>query len=166
MWGVGPKSEKRLQALGITTVGALAKADEQTLRNAFGPGTGEWIRRLATGEDANPVTDEPRRPKSRGRERTFQRDLSDADDVRRAVADLAREVAGDLGRDDDRRAGIRVVVKVRFAPFSTHTHGASLGEPTMEPAAIEAAAAVALARFELDRPVRLVGVKVELTPPA
>jgi len=30
---------------------------------------------------------------------------------------------------------------------------------------IEAAALAALARFELDRPVRLVGVKVELVPP-
>ncbi|MGZ4152312.1 MAG: DNA polymerase IV [Actinomycetota bacterium] len=166
LWGMGPKSQKRLEGLGITTVGALAEADEQTLRNAFGPGTGEWIRRLATGEDPTPVTEEPRRPKSRGRERTFQRDLTDVDDVRREVADLAREVAGDMRDGDDGRAGVRVVVKVRFAPFSTHTHGAPLGEPTMEPAAIEAAAAVALARFDLDRPVRLLGVKVELTPPA
>jgi DNA polymerase-4 len=57
---------------------------------------------------------------------------------------------------------VRVVVKVRFAPFITDTHGAPLREPTMDPAAIETAAAAALDRFELDRPVRLVGVKVEL----
>ena len=82
--------------------------------------------------------------------------------VRREVAALAREVAADMRQNDDRRPGQRVVVKVRFAPFVTNTHGAPLREPTMDPAAIEAAAAAALERFELDRPVRLVGVKVEL----
>jgi DNA polymerase-4 len=163
LWGVGSKSQKRLQALGIETVGQLAAADEGTLTNAFGPINGTWIRRLARGEDRSPVTDEPHRPKSRGRERTFQQDLADPAEIRREVAALAREVADDL-RVDEGRPGVRVVVKVRFAPFDTHTHGASLARPTMDPAAIEAAALVALDRFELDRPVRLLGAKVELAP--
>lgn len=67
-----------------------------------------------------------------------------------------------MRRDGDQLPGERVVVKVRFAPFVTNTHGAPLREPTMDPAAIQGAAAAALERFELDRPVRLVGVKVEL----
>ena len=162
LWGVGPKSQKRLEALGITTVGRLANADETTMMNAFGPANGMWIRRLASGEDGTPVTDEPHRPKSRGRERTFQRDLTDAEQVRREVAALAREVAADMRENDDQRPGLRVVVKIRFAPFITNTHGAPLREPTMDPAAIVTAATAALERFELDRPVRLVGVKVEL----
>lgn len=163
LWGVGPKGEKRLQALGISTVGQLAGTDELVLANAFGPRTGRWIRRLATGEDQRPVTEEPYRRRSRGRERTFQEDLSDPGEIRREVAALARDVADDLRRVDG-RLGTRVVVKVRFAPFATHTHGAPLRPPTMDPAEIEAAAMFALDRFELDRPVRLVGAKVELTP--
>jgi nucleotidyltransferase/DNA polymerase involved in DNA repair len=165
LWGIGPKSQKRLEGLGITTVGQLANADETSMTNAFGPANGVWIRRLASGEDQTPVVDAPHRPKSRGRERTFQRDLTDTDEVRREVAALAREVAADMRDDDDQRPGSRVVVKVRFAPFITSTHGAPLPEPTMDPAAIEAAATAALERFELDRPVRLVGVKVELVAP-
>jgi len=161
LWGVGAKSQKRLEALGIQTVGQLAAADEGTLTNAFGPINGLWIRRLARGEDRSPVTDEPHRPRSRGRERTFQRDLADPAEIRRELAALAREVADDL-RTDERRPAVRVVVKVRFAPFDTHTHGAPLAAPTMEPAAIEAAALAALERFSLDRPVRLLGAKVEL----
>ena len=166
LWGVGPKSQKRLEALGITTVGQLSNADEMTMMNAFGPANGLWIRRLASGDDRTAVVDEPHRPKSRGRERTFQRDLTDADEVRREVAALAREVAADMRDDDDQRPGLRVVVKVRFAPFITKTHGAPLREPTMDTAAIEAAAMAALERFDLDRPVRLLGVKVELVAPA
>jgi DNA polymerase-4 len=72
-------------------------------------------------------------------------------------------VADDL-RTDERRPAVRVVVKVRFAPFDTHTHGAPLASPTMDADAIEEAALLALGRFELDRPVRLLGAKVELAP--
>jgi len=163
LWGVGAKSQKRLEALGIETVGQLAAADEGTLANAFGPINGLWIRRLARGEDHSPVTDEPHRPRSRGRERTFQRDLADPAEIRREVVALAREVADDL-RTDERRPAVRVVVKVRFVPFDTHTHGAPLASPTMDADAIEAAALLALGRFALDRPVRLLGAKVELAP--
>jgi len=165
LWGVGPKSQKRLEGLGIKTVRQLATADQALMTNAFGPSNGVWIRRLASGEDRNPVVDEPHRPKSRGRERTFQRDLIDRDEIRHEVSTLAREVAADMSDDDDQRPGLRVVVKVRFAPFITKTHGAPLREPTMDPAAIEAAASAALERFDLDRPVRLLGVKVELVAP-
>ena len=165
LWGIGPKSQKRLEALGIGSVAELARADERTMINAFGPGTGVWFGRLARGENDSTVTDEPHRPKSRGRERTFQQDLTDHDLVRREIANLAREVAGDMANDEDRRLGLRVVVKVRFAPFVTHTHGASLGEPSIDPVAIETTALAALAKFELDRPIRLLGVKVELEPP-
>jgi DNA polymerase-4 len=166
LWGVGPKSQKRLEALGITTVGQLANADEMSMTNAFGPSNGLRIRHLASGEDRSPVMDQPNRPKSRGRERTFQRDLTEADEVHREVVALAREVAADMAEADERRPGLRVVVKIRFAPFITNTHGAPLREPTIDAAAIEKAATTALERFELDRPVRLVGVKVELVAPS
>jgi DNA polymerase-4 len=56
-----------------------------------------------------------------------------------------------------------VIVKVRFAPFFTSTHGAKLPEPSTDARAIETAALEALGRFELDRPVRLLGVRAEFT---
>jgi DNA polymerase-4 len=55
-----------------------------------------------------------------------------------------------------------VIVKVRFAPFTTKTRGVPLAEPGSDPDAISAAARAALARFvEIDRPVRLLGVRAE-----
>jgi DNA polymerase-4 len=56
-----------------------------------------------------------------------------------------------------------VIVKVRFAPFFTHTHGAALAEATTSETEIVDAAMRALDRFELERPVRLLGVRVEFT---
>ncbi|TMK29588.1 MAG: DNA polymerase IV, partial [Actinobacteria bacterium] len=98
------------------------------------------------------------------RERTFQQDIEDAGEIRREVAALARQLVEDL--KDDGRLAERVVVKVRFKPFFTSTHGVPLPEPSLEPDALEAGAMAALAKFELDRPVRLLGVRLELAPPA
>jgi DNA polymerase-4 len=164
LWGIGTKTARKLSHMGIRTVGALAATDEQELAGRFGPTIGPWLRRIATGEDASPVTDEPHVPRGRGKERTFQRDLDDPEDVRRQVRRLAAELASELVDGD--RPAVRVVVKVRFAPFDTHTHGTALGEPTRDPTDIEAGAMAALERFVLDRPVRLLGVRAELLPHA
>ncbi|MGH2652296.1 MAG: DNA polymerase IV, partial [Actinomycetota bacterium] len=160
LWGIGSKTAAKLADLGIRTVGELGGADEEELARAFGPATGPWLRRLATGEHATPVTDEPYVPRGRGKERTFQEDIADPAEVRRQVARLARELAGELAEGN--RPAVRIVVKVRFAPFHTHTHGVALPEPTLDADAIEAGALAALERFERDRPVRLLGVRAEL----
>ena len=161
LWGIGRKTAAKLTELGIQTVDDLARAGDDTLARRFGPNTGPWLKELATGEGGSPVTDEPYVPRGHGRERTFQQDLTDADEIRRGVAQLARELMEDLRKDG--RPVVRVIVKVRFAPFFTSTHGAKLPEPTTDAAAIETAALGALERFELDRPVRLLGVRAEFT---
>jgi len=55
-----------------------------------------------------------------------------------------------------------VIVKVRYAPFFSHTHGQALAEPTAAGDAIVDAAVAALDRFTEHRPVRLLGVRAEL----
>ncbi len=159
LWGIGKKTSAKLDELGIATVGDLARADDDVLARRFGPNTGPWLRALAAGDDDGPVTDEPYVARGHGREHTYQRDLTDADEVRLRVAEISRELMEDVRREG--RPAARVVVKVRFAPFFTSTHGVALPEPSSDAAAIEAAALRALERFELDRPVRLLGVRVE-----
>jgi len=159
LWGIGAKTSKKLDDLGIRTVAELAGADENGLASAFGPKTGPWLRMLATRDDVSPVTAEPYVPRGRGRERTFQQDLADPEEIRREIVRLARELL-DVLREESRPV-VRVVVKVRFAPFFTSSHGVRLPEPTTDADPIEAGALEALARFDLDRPVRLLGVRVE-----
>ncbi|HEV8420220.1 MAG TPA: DNA polymerase IV [Actinomycetota bacterium] len=160
LWGIGSKTGRRLAWLGIRTVDDLAAADEPLLARTFGPRNGPWLRRLARGESEWAVSAEPYQRKSLGRERTFQVDLGNLTEIRAEARRLALEVADDLSEEG--RDAIRVVVKVRFAPFFTCSHGVRLAEPTIEPAAIERAALEALSRFDLDRPVRLVGVRADL----
>jgi len=79
--------------------------------------------------------------------------------VQREVVVIARRVAADAAAAG--RPVMRVVVKVRFAPFFTSTHGVKLDEPTTEVEPIERAALAALDRFTDRRPVRLLGVRGE-----
>ncbi|MCT9933631.1 DNA polymerase IV [Planotetraspora sp. A-T 1434] len=160
LWGIGPKTAKRLAAVGLTTVAELAAADPAALAGIFGPASGPWLVRLAHGRDDSPVTATPYLARSRSRETTYQHDLRDWDEVRREVAHLARRVAEDVAAE--RRPATRVVVKVRYAPFVTHTHGHALPAPTADVAEIERAALAALDEFTERRPVRLLGVRAEL----
>ncbi|QKW39330.1 DNA polymerase IV [Actinomadura sp. NAK00032] len=163
LWGIGAKTAKKLKGAGITTVRELAAADPSALAERFGPATGPWLVRLARGLDGSPVTDAPHVPRSRGRETTFQQDLDDWESVRREVSRLARRVASDVADEGGNVA--RVIVKVRYAPFTTRTHGTTLDAPTAAPAQIEEAALAALARFGGGRPVRLLGVRAEFARP-
>jgi DNA polymerase-4 len=160
--GVGPVRGRRLRRLGIDRVEQLAAADEHVLAAAFGPAVGPRLRAIARGEDTTSLV--RRRPpsKSHGCARTFDEDVDDPAVVRETVARLAAAVARDLRRR--RRLAVKVVVTVRYAPFETHSHAAATARPSADRDALEEAAAHALARFDLDRPVRMAGVRAELAP--
>ncbi len=169
LWGIGTKTSRKLAALGLRTVDQLAAADEPMLAGALGPMTGPWLRQLATGEDDGQVSDEPYVPRGHGHERTFQQDLTDPEEIGRELSRLVHELMEDLRTDG--RPVERVVVKVRFVPFTTRQHGGKLAEPTTDQIVIERAAQEALGKFDLGRPIRLLGVRAEFAeqtspPPA
>jgi len=159
LWGIGAKTAAKLAELGIRTVSELAWADVPAVAARFGPNIGPWLVQTARGLAPAEVTGDPYVPRSRGREVTYQEDLEDWDRVRAEIAGLAQRVALDVAAEE--RPAIRVVVKVRYRPFFTSTHGVPLPEPTGDPAALEAAALAALDLFTGRRPVRLLGVRAE-----
>jgi nucleotidyltransferase/DNA polymerase involved in DNA repair len=159
LWGIGVKTARRLAGLGLTTVAELAAADPRELAAQLGPATGPWLVQTARGLASAEVTDAPYLARSHGKEVTFQQDLEDWDQVRREVTGLAAAVAADLA--DGTRPAVRVVVKIRYRPFFTRTHGQPLPGPTTGAAEITEAALAALDWFTDRRPVRLVGVRAE-----
>jgi DNA polymerase-4 len=162
--GIGTRTAARLGELGITTVADLAAADHMELARRFGPTIGPYLRLLGLGGGDSPVVDEPRVPRSRGREVTFEHDLTDPDDVAVNVVRLAEEVTASVA--DLGRRITHVVVKVRTATFFTRSKSGKLPEPTTDPAVVVDKALAVLARFESGRPIRLLGVRVVLEDPA
>lgn len=159
LWGIGSKTARRLGAMGISTVLELSQTDPGSLAEAVGPKTGPWLVRLAQGRASSTVMSAPYIARSRSREITFQQDLEDWDQVRQEVLDLVRRVVADIA--DEQRRAVRVVVKVRYAPFTTITHGRALAAPSSDVEAVEQAALAALGAFTSGRPVRLLGVRAE-----
>ncbi|WP_300606132.1 DNA polymerase IV, partial [Trebonia sp.] len=122
IWGIGAKTTAKLAALGITTVRELAAADPDRLAAEFGPMTGPWLVLLGRGRGDAEVDPTPYVARSHGREVTFQHNITDWARVGEEVARLARQVADEVSE----RTVARVVVKVRYAPFITVTHGVPL----------------------------------------
>src|ERR1700733_4967603 len=163
LWGVGPKTTKKLGALDITTVWQLAHTDAELLTSTFGPRTGLWLLLLANGGGDYPVSSEPWVPRSRSHVVTFPQDLTERDEMDSAVTELAQRALSEVVAAS--RVVTRVAVTVRTATFYTRTKIRKLDRPTTDADVIVAAALRVLDLFELDRPVRLLGVRLELQMP-
>ena len=158
--GVGPKSAARLEALGIRTIGDLARADPIFLMTTFGRAHGRWMHEAAHGRDERPVVTHSE-PVSISRETTFERDLSarrDRDALSAIFTELCQGVSDDLRRKG--YAGRTIGLKLRYDDFSTVTRDRTIAEATQDAATIRRAAGECLKRVALERRIRLLGVRV------
>lgn len=162
LWGVGTKISRRLAGHGINTVAQLADADLDVLTAEFGPRMGGWYRELGRGEGATEVDDTPWVARGHSRETTYQQDLTERGDIEAAIRDLAAQVIEDVRAEG--RPVMRVTLKVRYKPFFTKSYGRKI--PVTDRLEDVEATALALAeRIEPDRPVRLLGLRAEMTMP-
>lgn len=162
LWGVGSRIAKRLADLDIATVADLMAADRARLATAFGPSTGPYLWVLGHGKGDTELTTTPRIPVGRSKSETFPHDLTDPDEIHREVARIATEVAEEMR--EHHRISTRVAVTVRTKTFYTRSKQQKLPHPTDDIPTIVATALAIIARFDLDRPVRLLGVRLELLP--
>lgn len=163
LWGVGPKTAKKLASMEIRTVADLAATDASTLTAAFGPSTGLGILLLAKGGGDTEVSSKPWVARSRSHVVTFPHDLTDRAEMDRAIIDLATRTLDEIVAEG--RTVTRVAVTVRTSTFFTRTKIRTLAEPGTDPDTISAQTLALLDDFELDRPVRLLGVRLELEMP-
>lgn len=159
LWGVGPKTEERLIARGIRTIGDVATTPRQVLRRVLGDAGAERLVALANGIDPRPVTP-AHVEKSIGHELTFGDDVASLEELRRTLLQLSGDVARRL-----RAAGQlarTIAIKVRWDDFSTVSRSRTLAAPTDVARELHATAAALLDGLApLPRPVRLLGVRAE-----
>jgi len=157
MWGVGRITEKKLNDMGVKTIGELKKIPKSRLKDAFGK-QGENLYRLARGIDESPV--EPYHPvKSISQEITFDEDIKDSEKIKLYIARLSEEVGEAL-----RKRGLRartVKIKVRFSDFTTITRQFSFDIPTSSTGMIRSLARKLFEeKVAENKKVRLIGVGV------
>jgi len=158
--GIGPKSARKLAALGIETVGQLARARPSLLQEHFGLTYARWLLRVANGLDERPVVTHSD-PKSISRETTFERDLHVVQD-RGRLSDVFSRLCGQLESDMQRKrvVGRTVGIKLRFDDFRTVTRDITLHHDVADAGAIRGAAGQCLKRVPFDSRIRLLGVRV------
>jgi DNA polymerase IV len=164
LWGIGKRTAARLAAHGLHTVTDLALADSEDLAGWFGPTIGPHLRRLARGGGSRMITTEPWLARSKSRQVTYPSDLTDTAAIADQVVAMARELTAEVTADG--RLVTHVGVTVRTKTFFTQIKTGKLPEPTTDPDIVEAGARRVLARFEITRPVRLLGVRLDLLTPA
>ena len=157
LWGVGPKTQARLSARGVETIGQVAALSDAAAFELFGR-AGKAMRELARGIDARTV-DTGRETRSVSAEQTFEYDLADGPALRTALHDLSLDVARRLQAHGLR--GSTIGVKIRRSDFTTLGRQTTVALPTRDPDLIEAAALLCLERAALgEASVRLLGVRV------
>ncbi len=129
--GVGKVMEKRLNDLGIRTVGDLAKHDERWLKENFGA-LGLALAGKSRGLDAGAWFDadigEDDGPRSVSHEHTFNVDTAEADKLEATLARLSEMVCRRL-RDQNLYART-LQLKLRYTDFTTITRARTVDEPT------------------------------------
>ncbi|MGI6620396.1 MAG: DNA polymerase IV [Bacillota bacterium] len=160
--GIGPKTQSKLDALGISTIGALSKMPEAWFVRVFGKAA-KRFQDMARGIDNEPVTPW-REPKSISEENTFDDDIDSMDCLQGQLAVLAQNVAFRLRKS---RLKCRTVgVKIRYHNFSTITREHTLSEAVSSDAEIFHRAKALLEAAAPDKPVRLLGIVAKGLVPA
>ncbi len=157
LWGVGPRTEARLHAMGLRRIGDIAGRDRDSLAAVLGEHAAR-MHALAQGVDPREVVPD-RHAKSVGAEDTFGDDLSALDALDVHIHAQSQRVARRL-----RRAGLdagAVVLKLKTDTFELFTRRAVLPAPTDDAQALFQCARALLRKAPLPGPLRLTGVSTQ-----
>jgi DNA polymerase IV len=152
--GVGPKTQAKLEGMGVRHLGEVRKFEAQTLLAAFGT-YGMRLMELAHGIDPTPVT--PFAPgKSVSSECTLEADTRDMGALTRCLLAQAEEVASGL-----RKEGVKartIVLKLKLADFKLLTRRTTFAAPTQSSQAIYHHAVALLEGHRIIQKIRLIGL--------
>jgi DNA polymerase-4 len=126
MWGVGPVTRERLVAIGVRTVGQLARMQRQSLGRLLGRAAGEKLMALAWNRDPREIQMH-RRVQSAGAQSALGRQPAVEHVYRPTLRHLADRIATRLRAKS--RPGRTVTVRVRFADLRSVTRSVTLDAP-------------------------------------
>jgi DNA polymerase-4 len=155
--GIGPKTVARLAELGLDTLAAVGAAPERLLVERFGPNLGRELGRRARFEHDGEIG-AARKVVSESRERTFDTDLNDPQQMREQLSLMAEELCAGLAANG--RRGRTIGIKVRLDDWTTVTRAHTVAEPTCDVQLVSEVALRLLREYAPARPVRLLGVRV------
>lgn len=157
LFSVGQSAQKKLEAIGIHTIGQLASCNPEMLKTHLGDKYSTLIRQYANGIDDSPVA--PREPlnKGYGNSITLSRDVDTLKEACQVLLSLCETVGARLRAHNVRCSN--VCVELKYWDFRQQSHQANLREASDSTAVLYEACVRLLKEFWDLTPVRLIGVR-------
>lgn len=150
--GIGKKSERRLQDLGIETVRDFWRLSLEEVTRMFGKFGYDLYYRARGKDDRDIITE--RSPKSHGRETTLPEDLYEREAISQIAHKLLAEIQHKLSRE--KITPQTLTLKIKYADFTTHSKQRTTNPGADWPKILEEL----LDAFDFTAGVRLVGVSL------
>ena len=157
IWGIGPKSAKHFESLGLKTCADVQRLTRFEITDHFGR-WGEELYQLCRGEDQREVV--PNRPsKSLSNETTFSENLVSLEQCLVATTELATEMLAEWRLEAPERRIRKAFIKIKYADFTRTTKECLCAEPDVS----TYHQLLTEAYQRKDHPVRLLGTGVRFT---
>ena len=157
IWGIGEKTERKLEELGVKTCDELQRFSRPELVDLFGR-FGLDLYDLCRGIDHRPVEPDRLR-KSLSTEETFSIDLTTLEQCEERLKELFTDLMADLAQKETTRAIRKIFVKLKFNDFSRTTAERAGLAPTLP----DFHTLLTEAFGRTGKPVRLIGLGVRFT---
>ncbi len=155
---VGAATQKKLNRLGIYTIGDLARADMHLIKRQLGK-HGETIWHFANGRNADMVTPEPAENKGYGNSVTTANDVTTYQQAYQVLLSLCETVASRMRQDE--KCGSCICVHLRTNEFQHFSHQSVLpGATNITTEIFEAACRIFNEAWDQITPLRQLGVQV------
>lgn len=156
MHGIGKKTAEKLETIGISTIGELAKGNDIQLKALLGI-NGIRIKERANGIDNRPVDPESVTDfKSIGNSTTLPKDISNQKDLLQVLKSLAETVSVRLKRKNVLASTIGITI--RFKDRKTITRSKKLSNPIQQKDDIALQAGQVFLKSWNGDPIRLLGI--------
>ena len=155
--GIGKVTEEKMNKLGIETGADLKSRTKYYLAEHFGK-HGGYFYDLLRHQVNDPVTVEHTR-KSLGSERTFEKDISDEQEMTISLLAIAKRVSERLEKRD--LMGKTVTLKIKYFDFELNTRSRTVNNfISTENEIFEIASELLFVPVKPIKPVRLLGIQV------
>lgn len=156
VYGLGNKSVKKLNDIGIFTIEELYRLPQELLLEFFGKFGAEIYDRIR-GIDKRKV-EVSRERKSIGRETTLRVDTDNKEDLKEYIKIFSKSIA--ITMQSKNVSGKNITIKIKTASFISHTKSKTLMHFVYKEEDLYKEACGILEEIELEEKIRLIGVSV------